>query len=190
MAFNRAANLKPDDFLIRYHQLIALARSGDGPGVRAVAAEILERFGKTDDPSLANSVAWACALVPEAVLDHEAPIRLATLALSRFPAADRPVALNTLGATLLRAGRPGEAIARLKEGIRARQGQELPQDLVFLALAELKQGNLRQAEELLAKLKDRKEALAGTDFWEEQELVVLSREALASSESPNPNAKP
>ncbi len=141
MAFDHAASAQPGDFTIRHRQLIALARAEDWSSARAVATEILNRFGTTDDPFRANAVAWACSLIPGAIQDREAPVRLATLALRRFPADQRHLVLNTLGAALYRAGRPGEAIQKLNEGIRSRGGQEVPQDLIFLAMAEQLKGN-------------------------------------------------
>jgi len=116
-AFNQAASVQPGDFTIRYHQLLALARAEDWPAARAVAAEMLARWKATDDPSLANMVAWACSLLPDAVSDREVPVRMAAQVIPRIPADKRHIVLNTLGAALVRADRPAEAIKKLKEGI-------------------------------------------------------------------------
>ena len=104
-AFNHAASAEASDFTIRHQQLIALARAEDWSAARAVAAEILNRFGTTDDPFRANAVAWACSLIPGAIQDREAPVRLATLALRRVPADQRSGPEYSGGDTL--PGRPG-----------------------------------------------------------------------------------
>ncbi len=92
---------------------------------RAVASEILNRFGTTDDPFLAKEVAWACSLLPGALHDREAPVRLATQALRRVPADERSMVLNTLARHSTGPAGAAEAIQRLNEGIQARGGPEL-----------------------------------------------------------------
>ena len=180
-AFNQAASELPGDLTIRHRQLVALARAEDWSATRAVATEILNRFGTTDDPFVANAVAWACSLIPGAIQDREAPVRLATLALRRFPADQRHLVLNTLGAALYRAGRPGEAIQRLNEGIQARGGHEVPQDLIFLAMAEKLKGDPGQAARWAKKLPGRNPEQTSASFWDEQELRLLTREALRTT---------
>jgi hypothetical protein len=60
--------------------------------------------------------------------------------------------LNTLGAALHRAGRFQEAISRLEEGIRKRDGTSLPQDWAFLSMAHQRLGHRREARRWLDRL--------------------------------------
>src|SRR5262249_35900158 len=86
-----------------WHNLAVLAlTAGDQERYRAICAEMLTRFGRTDQPEFANTVAWTCCLALGAVADLDRVVQLATLAVAREP--NNPSYLNTLGVALYRAG--------------------------------------------------------------------------------------
>ena len=121
--FAGAIHQLPGDLQIRYRHVLSLLALGDEAGLRRACSELLDRFGSSTGSLTANNVAWYCVLAPDAVADREAPVRLAELAVSGAPQAQKPMYLNTLGAALYRAGRFQEAISRLEEGIRQRGGE-------------------------------------------------------------------
>jgi hypothetical protein len=100
---------------------MAFIRANDLASYRSLCTRLLKRA--ETGPSAAgidNHIAWLCALAPEAVADLSIPVRVAEAALAA--ASDdseekfnQPKVLNTLGATLYRAGRFEEAIRRLNE---------------------------------------------------------------------------
>jgi WD40 repeat protein/tetratricopeptide (TPR) repeat protein len=153
-AYARACELRgPEEGLLRAQAHACLA-GGDHAGYRRCCAKLLEKYGATTDPLQANNVAWTCALTPHAV-DHFDPV----LALSRKAVAGRPNSypdLNTLGCVLLRAGRPEEAVVKLKESLalRSRGGIPAVSDELLLALASRKRGQADEARRWL----DRAEA--------------------------------
>jgi hypothetical protein len=76
---------RTDDHGLRHFHIVSLIEAGDRAGVRRACEELLERYGKATDPAQANSVAWSCVLIPDAVADREAPVRLAAAALAGHP---------------------------------------------------------------------------------------------------------
>ena len=57
-----ATLLEPDNQATRWHLILALLDSGDRDTLRPVIREQLAMFGVSTDPSLANAIAWSCAL--------------------------------------------------------------------------------------------------------------------------------
>ena len=95
-----------------------------------------------------------------------------------MPAQNRHMFLNTLGALLYRAGRHRDAIDRLMEGIRLREGrQEVPEDWVFLAMAAHRLGRREESLGWMKKLRDWRGAQSRTSFWDDLEVEVLREEA-------------
>ena len=118
-------------------------------------------------------------LGPRATHDPGRIVELARAAVERLPAADRSAALNTLGAALLRAGRPAEAIERINEGIQLRGSRIVPQDRAFLAMAHAARGNVKNARRWLARLD-----AADLPGWEALEMQILRFET--ESRDPRP----
>jgi WD40 repeat protein/tetratricopeptide (TPR) repeat protein len=85
-------------------------------GCSAQVSALLSKYQETTDPRRANEIAWYCVLAPFAVADLEVPVRLAERAVEGFNSAEKPAAMNTLGAILYRARRFEDAIRLLKEG--------------------------------------------------------------------------
>src|SRR5262249_9532774 len=99
----------------RDYALLCLATANTDQ-YRRTCARLLERFGQTKDPAVANNVAWACVLAPNAVDDAKRPLQLAEKAVYIHPGVANY--LTTLGAALYRANRPEEAVQRLNQAIR------------------------------------------------------------------------
>ena len=123
-----AVRLMPDDTQLRADLCLILLVSGDKAGWRCAIAALLDRFGRTINALTTNRVALACALGPDATADPGLPVRLAETGLRSAGDAFKAFFLNTLGATLYRAGRFAEAIRRLEEAIQARNGAGAPED--------------------------------------------------------------
>jgi tetratricopeptide (TPR) repeat protein len=115
------------------------ARLNDWVRHGRVCAEMLERFGATENPAVANLVAWSCAGGLPA--ETWRCVNLAERAVAREPG--NPSYLNTLGAALLYAGEYESAIARLNESLRLhREDRQRVFDWLFLAVAHQVLGNL------------------------------------------------
>src|SRR6185369_1404788 len=82
--------------------LVRLA-NGDQPGFQAACAEMLKQFGQTEDETTANTVAWSCALGPDALIDFAPAIAM----VENFARQNGKTKQHAapLGAILYRAGR-------------------------------------------------------------------------------------
>ncbi len=169
----------PDDPELRSYLGVTLLASGDWPGWRSSNANLLNRFGQTNSSFAAYHVAWACVLGPDATADPNEPVRIAEIALRGTSAEAKPYYLNTLGATLYRAGRFEDAIRRLDEGIRLRGGTSLPWDWPFLAMAHHRLGHRDLARRWLDRLREYQPSADRSEFWDEWELRLLRTEAEA-----------
>jgi tetratricopeptide (TPR) repeat protein len=111
-AFAKAVDSGSPGDQIRYWQALAHLGANERQEYGKACTGLLQRFGQTEDPQTANRVAWACVLIPEAVPDYDQPIKLARKAVTRDP--KQALYLNTLGATLYRAGKYRDAIEQLE----------------------------------------------------------------------------
>jgi Flp pilus assembly protein TadD len=170
---------RPDALDLRVLEGRVLLTAGDRAGWRRAVAELLDRYGRTTDPSLANDAAWIGALGPEAMADPGAVVHLAEIAVERSTGASRGNTLNTLSAALYRAGRFAEAIRRLDEGIQLRGGNSEPQDWAFLAMAHLRLGHRDEARRWLDQFRNRPPVADPAKFWDELEIRLLRSEAEA-----------
>ncbi len=175
----KAILLAPDSIVPRTRQLLALISAADLEGQRQACSLLFDRFGKTANPFAANAIAWSCALAPAAISDHEALVRLAEIAVNGCPTEWKHDALNTLGAALYRSGRFGDAIRRLEEAIKARNGAERPNDWPLLAMAHHRLGHNNEARRWLDRLRNRRLSDDPDGFWEELENHILCSEAEA-----------
>src|SRR5262249_29409246 len=175
---------------ISYRHILSLVEAGNRAGVRRVCEDLLKRFGKTTDPAQANIVAWSCVLVPDAVADREAPIRLAEAALARWSEGERSDVLNTLGAALYRAGRFEEAIRRLNESSNTRGDEGVPKGFAFLAMAHHRLGHQDDAKHWLDKLIASQVNEVPGSSWDDLEIRILRREAEALILGGRPAASP
>jgi WD40 repeat protein len=192
-AFGRAIELGASWPIFWEHQALAHLGAGDAEGYRRVCDSVLRRFGRSDDPDLANSVAWTCVLAPNAVTDPGRPVALAEAAVGADPR-NRDY-LNTLGAALYRAGRFEDAVRRLNESVQAHGHGGVPEDWLFLAMAHEHLGHAEEAHQWLdraAKWLDEAQesnAAAGppAPAWNERlGLTLLRREAEAQIKGMRP----
>jgi tetratricopeptide (TPR) repeat protein len=175
-----SARLRPEAYMARYFYILSLLDIGDREGLSRECSELIEWFRETTDPSVANSVAWSCVLAPNAVVDAEAPVRLAENAVKNTDEADqKPSFLNTLGASLYRAGRFEVAILRIEDAINHRHGAEEPLDWPFLAMAHHRLGHREVARRWLNRLRAREPIADPDEFWNELEIRLLRSEAEA-----------
>jgi WD40 repeat protein/tetratricopeptide (TPR) repeat protein len=129
---------------------VAQARLGanDASGYREACAEALRRFGETDDPVLAASLAWTCSLAPGASADPKRIVGLADRALSRD--ASSYLHRRARGAALYREGRYAEVVEQFERALQVRQ-PPAPSAWLFLALAHQRLGQSRDARRWLDK---------------------------------------
>jgi WD40 repeat protein len=169
----------PNNLWLRRLHILMLVEAGNRAGIRRACEDLLQRFGKTPDAEQASSVAWYCALTPDAVADHGALVRLAEAALAGHPERGLPRSevLKTLGAALYRAGRFEEATRRLDESMQTRgDGGDL-RGVAFLALAHHRLGHRDEATRWLDKLVAY-QPKEGFDFSRDDvEIRILHREA-------------
>jgi WD40 repeat protein len=135
-----------DTSRLQWHALACLA-TGDRAGYRAACARRLTLFGPDPEPDWANDAAWCFCLGPGAAVDPGAVVRLAEKAVKADPRDWN--AINTLGAALLRAGRPADAVGRLEESLRLGGGQEDTFNELFLVLAHHQLGHAAEARRWL-----------------------------------------
>ncbi len=173
------------DRALSAHAILRLA-VGDEKGYRRTCADMLERFGKTETPRIANNVAWVCSYAPGAVADLTPAIELAAKVARSHP--KKYATLNTEGAILFRAGKYPEAVAKLNAARREHPRGGAPFDYLFLALAHHHLKHSDEARDCLKKgsrLADLAEEGKLDDptlrmplFWIQRlELQVLRREA-------------
>ncbi len=91
---------------------VLLLAAGDTQGYQAACADLIERFGKTDNPVDAMYIAETCVLGERALADMAPVIALAQRAVAANPAS--PIAKTVLGAAELRNGQTEQAITTLK----------------------------------------------------------------------------
>jgi tetratricopeptide (TPR) repeat protein len=129
------------------HALMRL-HLGDMEGYRAACERMLEHLDESEDPSTAHAIADTCATAPEAVADLGRPVRLAERAMASDPKNWGYV--ETLGATLYRAGRYEEALVRLEESARLSGDQQgSVRGWLFRAMAHDRLGHTDEARRWL-----------------------------------------
>jgi tetratricopeptide (TPR) repeat protein len=125
---------------------------GDRDAYRKVCADMLQRFGRADDPDSGYWLAWTCALAPDAVADASRPVQLAEKAVAKEP--KNLAYRRTLGAALYRAGRFDEAAKQLTEASTLDPNDPrtaMAYTWFFLALAHHRLGHADEARRWLDK---------------------------------------
>jgi tetratricopeptide (TPR) repeat protein len=178
--YEEAIRLHPEDPTIRRNLIILLAAAGDLDRLQRARSDVLDRFGTTTHPDRANSAAWSGSLAPGVEVHLDPLVRLADVGVDRNTDVESKArCLNTLGAALYRTGRFEDAIRRLEEGIKLRNGTSDPQDWPFLAMAHQRLGHRDQARRYLQLLRSRRPFTDPNQFWDELEIRVLQSEAEA-----------
>jgi WD40 repeat protein len=170
---------------------IACLQAKEDAGYQEACAAILAWQGA--EPAViwnALTAASIFALGAKGLDDYRVPIAWLERALSAVPASRpdlRHLFSNALGGLLLRAGRLDEAIARINEGIAAKdvvakdvaaKDVQIPTDWAYLALAHARKGELAEARQMLERLRERHPD-SSLPFWDLQETTLLRSEAEA-----------
>jgi tetratricopeptide (TPR) repeat protein len=172
--YSKAIELNPGDTLLWRGLTLAQLAVGDAQGYRKTCADMLQRMGNTEKPGDANTMAWMCVLIPNAVTDLTRPVQLA----EKSVAARRDwYNLNTLGATLYRAGKFDAAIQRLNEAIKLEGEGGSEFDWLFLAMSHHRLGHAAEARRWLNKAARWMEQNPRPDWGTRLELQLLRREA-------------
>jgi WD40 repeat protein/tetratricopeptide (TPR) repeat protein len=155
----------------------------DLEGYRKACTGLLRHHGKTSQPTTAATLAWICALGPDAVPDLVGPSQLAQAALAR---AENSYRLRSLGAILYRRGQWESALHRLNRS-QELQSRNTPTVWLFLAMAHHRRENAREARKWLERTgkwieQARRNKNAGVHWdkinWEERVIIeALHREA-------------
>ena len=158
---------------------------GDSESLSPLAsASMLKRFESSKSVVDANETAWACVLAPGAVSELAPLITLAEKAVASNP--KDAGFCNTLGAVLYRAGRLEAAREKFREGLHLNEGNEAPEDCLFMAMTEHQLGNPVEARWSLDQAIKRLEAedrkhISGSLRISEQnrriQVQILRREA-------------
>jgi WD40 repeat protein/serine/threonine protein kinase/tetratricopeptide (TPR) repeat protein len=176
-----AAIIDSTDYLETCCRLAALrVHNGHSNLVCGTSRCLLEWAGTKPAPAIAYLVAWHCALCPEGAIDPMALVKMADTALHSAPSYYRPRLLVGLGASLYRAARYDDAVARLEEA-EAGSSEHQPQVMAFLAMANQARGHRAEALRWLERLRSRAPNSSSNEdsAWNELEIEVLTGEALA-----------
>jgi tetratricopeptide (TPR) repeat protein/predicted Ser/Thr protein kinase len=141
--FRLAAEFDPADIRLWDNQAQAHLAAGNVAAYRRVCAEMLNRYGSTEDPIVADRLVWTCANRSNSLPDVAALLPLADLAVVGFPGAAR-----TRGAALVRAGRYEEALRTFEASSKINAPH--PSDMCFQAIACCGLGRIPQARKHLA----------------------------------------
>ena len=155
-------------------RILAQLRASDRQGYRSSCGELLARVDAASSPLKAYLVALACTVGPDATTDQNIAIHLAEIALNGFREESKADALFALGAALYRAGRLEQAVEGLTDSVRRRG--DTPRVWAYLAMAQLAAGHEPMARPWIERLAQRAPSRAMTDFWDEVEIEILSRE--------------
>jgi tetratricopeptide (TPR) repeat protein len=119
---------------------------------RQACAEILGRFGRSEDPGVLAHAARACVIAPDALTDSMLAVKLAEEAVSRYPG---QWTIYTLGMAHLRAGQLEEAAERFQESLNADPAwQARYLDWLGLALVQHARGETVEVRQYLGKAVD------------------------------------
>jgi hypothetical protein len=126
---------------------LALARLKLDAGVLSAYRRACAALPTDAGPPLSRSIAWACALAPDALPDLGPLLQAAAKAAA---AQDHP-SLRTHGALLLRAGRHADALKRLGEALKSRGPHATPCEELLLAIAYHHLGQPAEARRWLSQ---------------------------------------
>jgi tetratricopeptide (TPR) repeat protein len=175
---------EPKDRFLWYTITAVWLYKGDLLRYRRACREMLARFGKTDDPAVAEQTAKTCLLVPDAVRDLDLVMKLADLAIQKN-GSSRWIQF-TKALAEYRAGHYPKALEWLQRVSAKADGDCL--DAIALALlamtrkqlGQVKQAHaaLKQAQALLADKQPQLDKGRGLYDWHNWlRSLILSREA-------------
>jgi eukaryotic-like serine/threonine-protein kinase len=159
---------------------VASMKAGDRAAYREACAAVVAWEGP--NPTVvwdALGEASLLGLGAEGLEDYQVPIDWFGRRLASVPELIplyRRLFSNALGGLLLRAGRFGDAVARINEGMAAMKELDLPTDWAYLAIAQARSGNLAEARRCLGRIPVLPPPSAA-DFWDIHEIAILQSEA-------------
>jgi hypothetical protein len=163
--FDQASTREPGNLQIRCSQALAHLGRGDGSGYRRCCAALLQRSGRSVNPSDAGTVARTCLLDRGAAAHAALLVALAQQAVASD--ARNAGFLTTLGGALYRAGRFKEVIARMtQESAPTVEGDDAVRSL-FVAMAHARLGHPAEARRWLKEATVWTEPALQRKPWEE-----------------------
>jgi tetratricopeptide (TPR) repeat protein len=120
---------------------------------RRTCARLVQQFGQTDEPQVPALLVWCCKLLPDAVDDFDAVVRVGEKALAKLP--DNGRLMRDLAALLYRAGRFEQALQRTEEGIQYRpEKKPVVWDWLWLAMVQHRLGETDKARDWLRQAQE------------------------------------
>jgi WD40 repeat protein/serine/threonine protein kinase/tetratricopeptide (TPR) repeat protein len=178
--FGKNRDIGTDDPHV-WHYLALVSLAADDTGVyRKTCADLLERFGQSADVETARESIWTAVLAPQAVPN---PGRLlATAERLQRARPNNPAMALTLGAALLRSGKPAKAIPVLEGALSNIRSDHAGHVLLFLTLACQQIGRVDEARQWYDRALETLSETSGTPLdpsaWDrELELETLRGEA-------------
>jgi len=187
-AYNELIEIEPEDHWHWFRGAAAFAAAGDREGYRRHCRRMLDRFGDTEDPQIAERTAKSCALLPDDTLIEEA-YRLAVRSSETAEPGLLPYSLAALALAEVRAGRAAEAVGSADRSLELNAGwiSALPAHYArSMALARLGRGaEARAAFEAAAAIARRFQVyppLADLgDGWHDVAICNLLRQQAAAT---------
>ncbi len=162
IAFRQGLVLEPHDHYQWYDSSALVLFVGDQDAYRRICRELLDRFGQTDDPIVAERVLKTCVLVPVLARDQSTVQKLADRVVTgtdKHPF--NPFFQLAKGIADFRAGRSAEAIERLERCLRypfLAQPQHYTLTQLFLSMAYQQTGRKDEARRTLEQARARIDA--------------------------------
>jgi len=143
LEFAEVSRLSPDDCRpLEFRALMHLA-ANEVDAYRATCAELMRRFGNTQNHAIANTVVDACVLRPNALSDMSQLVRVGEVAKTSYFGS-----IRLLGAAHFRAGHYEQANGFFQDA--AKISPLKPCDLAFYAMSLYRLGHAENARLLLA----------------------------------------
>jgi Flp pilus assembly protein TadD/outer membrane protein assembly factor BamB len=185
--YARAVQEPPAPPEVWYRHALLCRGLDDRGGYSKACTTMVERFGKSTDPVIANQVAWGCALGPGALSDLNPAVEMARRVVKAKP--NDYSLRNTLGALLYRAEQDPEAVKELNEAIRLNPAGGTSIDFLFLAMIQSRLGKTEEARTWLDKAVAAHDRQAPATWTDRLQWQVLHREAEAQLKGPAPEPK-
>jgi hypothetical protein len=173
-----------EDRVYRYRLALAYLATNDLPAYERLCAETLRQWARNGNAGETDMAAWISALGPLPAVTVETALRASTRLLETDPT--NANYLNTRSWLLLRSGRSEEALVSLQQSIAKRGDGGAGTDLLGLAVAAARTGDLPNARKWLAQAEAwlGRRGFFGGDArleWEDRlELAFMLQEARAA----------
>ncbi|MGA2259776.1 MAG: tetratricopeptide repeat protein, partial [Thermoguttaceae bacterium] len=152
---SKSLEIRPNDVPVWFLRAQARWAAGRRDEYLKDCAEILQRFGNTENPGNACWAAWTCALTPDSVADWSRAVALAERAARGDPTSSWYACVG--GVVLYRAGSYEQAIKQLTEADRLvrdpseRSSFSPAYTWLFLAMAQHRVGHAAEVKRWLDK---------------------------------------